>query len=82
MHSMNLMMHEKQNIPNVETEINWASTSDFFFKKKRGEGGKTVDTHSFFFFFFVSIMSDWNSNDLQENFGMEKLDCLLRSSFN
>lgn len=50
MHSMNLMMHEKQNIPNVETEINWASTSDFFFKKKRGEGGKTVDTHSFFFF--------------------------------
>lgn len=36
----------------------------------------------FIFFFFVSIMSDWNSNDLQEDFGKERLDCLLRSSFN
>lgn len=53
MHSMNLMMHEKQNIPNVETEINWASTSDFFLRKKGGREEKQwILILSFFFSLF------------------------------
>jgi hypothetical protein len=39
---MNLMMHEKQNTPNVETEINWASISDFFLRKKGGREEKKL----------------------------------------